>query len=246
MIDPSRCSINIPARREESPPLREVTGTRPSEKASGMLIGHEFTNDFAGIIPAVVPNPGPGTDPKTVRVPDLQAIYKEYFNFVWSTARHLGATADAIDDVVQDVFMVVHSKLSTLQRPESLRSWIYGIIRRTLSDYRRARRIRNAAEAKLGAEIKSNQPSHASPLENTERNAGLELLQRILSELDDPKREIFIMVEILEMTVPEVVQVLAIPLDTGYSRLRKARLYFDEALARHEAQNEKNRQVGQT
>jgi len=211
-----------------------------------MLMRHEFIDDFAGIIPVVVPNPGPVRETRTTRIPELQDIYKEYFNFVWSTARHLGATEDAIDDVVQDVFMVVHSKLSTLQRPESLRSWIYGIIRRTLSDYRRARRIRNAAEARLGAEIKSSQPALASPLERTERNADLELLQRILLELDHPKREIFIMVEILEMTVPEVVQVLAIPLDTGYSRLRKARIYFDEALARHEAQGGKNRPVGQT
>jgi DNA-directed RNA polymerase specialized sigma24 family protein len=54
------------------------------------------------------------------------------------------------------------------------------------------------------------------------------------------------MVEILEMTVPEVVQVLSIPLDTGYSRLRKARLYFDQALARHEAQHGKSRPAGQT
>jgi RNA polymerase sigma-70 factor (ECF subfamily) len=53
-----------------------------------------------------------------------------------------------------------------------------------------------------------------------------------LAELDQPKREVFVMVEVLEMTVPEVALALEIPLNTAYSRLRLARKLFDEALAK--------------
>lgn len=171
-------------------------------------------------------------------VPPFHAIYNQYLDFVWSSAGHLGAGTDVIDDVVQDVFIVVHSKLATLQRPDALRSWIYGIVRRTVSDYRRSRRTRDAAGASLGVQPKSSQPS---PLDMAERNAELELLEDVLSELDEPKREIFVMVEVLEMTVPEVVQALEIPLNTAYSRLRVARQSFEEALARHEASNKEDR-----
>jgi RNA polymerase sigma-70 factor (ECF subfamily) len=73
-----------------------------------------------------------------------------------------------------------------------------------------------------------------------ERNADLELLESVLAELDEPKREVFVMVEVLEMTVPEVVQALEIPLNTAYSRLRMARQSFEEALARHEAHDKEN------
>jgi RNA polymerase sigma-70 factor (ECF subfamily) len=188
-----------------------------------------------------MPNADPGLEISTFPVPTLQTIYKEYFNFVWSSARHLGATGDAIDDVVQDVFIVIHHKLATLQRPEALRSWIYGIVRRTVSDYRRSRRTRDAAGARLGAEFKSSRPSQPSPLELAERSAELELLECVLADLDETKREVFVMVEVLEMTVPEVVQALEIPLNTAYSRLRLARQSFEEALARHEARDEENR-----
>jgi len=174
-------------------------------------------------------------------VPSFPAIYRQYFDFVWSSARHLGAAADAVDDVVQDVFVVIHGRLATLQNPEALRSWIYGIVRRTVSDYRRSRRNRDAAGARLGAELKSTGHSQPSPLDMTERNAELGLLESILAELDEPKREIFVMVEVLEMTVPEVVQALAIPLNTAYSRLRLARKLFEEVLARHEAADGENR-----
>jgi RNA polymerase sigma-70 factor (ECF subfamily) len=180
----------------------------------------------------------PSLSPRSV--PSFLAIYKQYFDFVWSSARHLGATADAVDDVVQDAFIVIHSRLTTLQNPEALRSWIYGIVRRTVSDHRRSRRNRDAAGARLGAELKSIGSSQPSPLDLAERSAELELLESVLAELDEPKREIFVMVEVLEMTVPEVVQSLEIPMNTAYSRLRLARKLFEEALARHEGSREGN------
>ncbi len=167
-------------------------------------------------------------------LPPFRDIYKQYFDFVWSSVRHFGVERDAVDDVVQDVFVVIHSRLATLQRPEALRSWVYGIVRRTASDYRRSRRTRDAARARLGTELKWNQPSRPTPLEMAERNADLNLLESILARLDQPKREIFVMVEILGMTVPEVVQALVIPLSTAYSRLRLARLAFEKAVAERE------------
>jgi RNA polymerase sigma-70 factor (ECF subfamily) len=204
-----------------------------------MMMGSKSTAQA----PAIPSGADPGPDLSAFPVPTLKTIYKEYFDFVWSSARHLGATGDAIDDVVQDVFIVIHHKLATLQRPEALRSWIYGIVRRTVSDYRRSRRTRDAAGARLGAEYKSSRPSQPSPLDMAERNAELELLESVLAELDETKREVFVMVEVLEMTVPEVVQALEIPLNTAYSRLRLARQSFEDALARHEARDEENRKL---
>ena len=191
----------------------------------------------AAILPEADPDPGLSLSP----VPTFQAIYRQYFDFVWSSARHLGAARDAVDDVVQDVFIVIHSKLDTLRRPEALRSWVYGIVRRTVSDYRRSSRTRDTAGARLGAEINSTRPSQPSPLDVAERSAELDLLDSVLAELDEPKREVFVMVEVLEMTVPEVVQSLEIPLNTAYSRLRMARQSFEEALARRQACDEENR-----
>jgi RNA polymerase sigma-70 factor (ECF subfamily) len=201
-----------------------------------MMIGSKSKDDA----PDVLPNGDPDSAHLASAVPTFQAIYKQYFDFVWSSARHLGVPRDAIDDVFQDVFIVIHAKLNTLQRPEALRSWIYGIVRRTVSDYRRSRRTRDAAGARLGAELKSTRASQPSPLDMAERNADLELLESVLAELDEPKREIFVMVEVLEMTVPEVSQALEVPLNTAYSRLRMARQSFEDSLARQEARGEED------
>ncbi len=79
-----------------------------------------------------------------------------------------------------------------------------------------------------------------------EMNAELGLLDRILAGLGEAKREVFVMVEVLGMTVPEVVQALAIPLGTAYSRLRVARLSFEKALADHEALADASRRQART
>lgn len=196
------------------------------------MIGSKSNAPLASILPAETAS--------RAGVSSFPIIFKQYLDFVWSSARHLGAAADAIDDVVQDVFIVVHAKLDTLQRPEALRSWIYGIVRRTVSDHRRSRRTRDAAEARLGVELRAGTPAQPSPLDFAESKADLELLETVLADLDPPKREIFVMVEILEMTVPEVVEALAIPLNTAYSRLRMARESFEAALARNGNRHEES------
>lgn len=160
-------------------------------------------------------------------------VYRQYFDFVWSCARRLGAERTAMDDVVQEVFIVIHTKLHTLERPEALRSWIYGIVRRTVSTHRRAGRTRAAAGLTVGVDV-DVESAAPNPSEQTETNADLELLARLLETLDEPKREVFALVEIEELSVPEAAETLEIPLNTAYSRLRAARRAFEAAVARFE------------
>lgn len=93
-------------------------------------------------------------------MPSFQALYTQYFSFVWASTRRLGVAPDTIDDVVQEVFIVIHSRLHTLQHPEALRSWIYGVVRRTVSTHHRAQRARSSARATAdGHELPSKDPT---------------------------------------------------------------------------------------
>jgi RNA polymerase sigma-70 factor (ECF subfamily) len=139
-----------------------------------------------------------------------------------------------MDDLVQEVFIVIHAKYATLEQPEALRSWIYGVVRRTVSTHRRAKRARPTpgVSACVDAEATSQAPT---PLEEAETNAQLALLQSLLAQLDEPKREVFALVELEELSVPEAAEAIGIPVNTAYSRLRAARQAFEAALARHAA-----------
>ena len=167
----------------------------------------------------------------------FDSIYRQYFDFVWSSVRRLGVDPPAVDDVVQEIFIVIHSRVHTLERPEALRSWIYGVVRRTVSGHHRSRRMREHSGVALAAE--PDVRTHArTPSDLAEQNDQVKLLYSLLEELDEPKRDVFVMAELDELTVPEIAGILEIPLNTAYSRLRAARQAFEEALARRSAVRE--------
>lgn len=164
--------------------------------------------------------------------PSFAAIYRLYFEFVWSSVRSLGVSSEAVDDVVQEVFVVIHSRIHTLQQPDSLRSWVYGVVRRTVSSHRRSRRAHETSGFDLGLFAEMRESGQATPFEETNRNDQVRLLAKLLAELDETKREVFVLAELEEMPVPEIAQALEIPLNTAYSRLRAARQAFEQALNR--------------
>jgi len=172
----------------------------------------------------------------TERVPPFASIYEQYFDFVWASARRLGVSPASMDDIVQDVFIVIHAKIHTLKEPSALRSWIYGIVRRTVSDHHRSQRTRAASGAVLATEPP---PAPPTPFALAERNDRVELLWSLLQTLDPAKREVFLLAEVEQMTVPEIAEILQIPLNTAYSRLRAARIAFEEALARRTGEGER-------
>lgn len=175
----------------------------------------------------------------TVSVPSFADIYKTYFHFVWSITRCLGVDRAEQDDVVQEIFVIIYKRLDTVEQPESLRSWIYGIIRRTACRYHRAKRTRLINTGAMELEPESLQPEWCTPQEIAEQSEQVRLIWSFLEKLDAPKREVFMLTELEEMTAPEIAAAIGVPLNTVYSRLRAARQELDEALQKHHARTHK-------
>jgi len=147
----------------------------------------------------------------------------------------MGVPTDAVDDVVQEIFIVVHGRLHTIERPESLRSWLYGVVRRTVSTYHRGRHARTARESPEPSLEGTASPMQPSPLDLAVMSDEVKLMWRLLGQLDARKREVLILAELEEMAVPEIAEAIDIPLNTAYSRLRAARHDFNEAFLRYRA-----------
>jgi RNA polymerase sigma-70 factor (ECF subfamily) len=175
-----------------------------------------------------------GTAPAAPRLdrvqPTVAEVYDRHAPFVFRVLRGLGVGDDRVDDAVQDVFIVVHRRLGEFEARSSLTTWLYGIARRVASQYRRSAAARREGEADL-----DQVAGGASPYDDARRAQAARLCQEILDELDDDKREVFVLIELEQMSAPDVAQVLAIPVNTVYSRLRLARARFEAALARRMA-----------
>lgn len=165
-------------------------------------------------------------------VPPFSVVYERHFDLVWAAARQLGVEPAAMDDVVQEVFVVIHGRLASLQNVELLRSWVYGVARRVISGYRRAQRSRVASGDRYAEVASWIEPLPPTPHDLTEQAERQRLLLQILSELDEGKREVFVLAEVEGFTAPEMAEALELPLNTVYSRLRLARQAFQQATER--------------
>jgi RNA polymerase sigma-70 factor, ECF subfamily len=177
-----------------------------------------------------------GPTPKSTEVSSFDSIYRQYFDFVWASARRLGIGEESIDDVVQEVFIVIHARVHTLEQPDALRSWIYGVVRRTASGHRRTQRS-TTSNITFNTEVEAAS-LRPTPSDLAEQSDKVRLLYSLLDELEATRREVFMLVELDELSVPEAAELLQIPLNTAYSRLRLARQDFEAAHSRRTARRQ--------
>jgi len=172
----------------------------------------------------------PDSIPASVPRRDLARVYREHVPYVWRSLKHLGVQEADIQDVAHDVFLVVARKLESFEERSSLKTWIYGICLRTAADYRgRAFRRREVLTDELPAFAE-----RSAPAEQERELAGKRQRNRLvelLSGLSDEQREVFVLYEIEELTMREVADILACPLQTAYSRLHAARKCLREAMS---------------
>jgi RNA polymerase sigma-70 factor (ECF subfamily) len=177
------------------------------------------------------------TEDGVLPTPELEAIYDEYFDFVWRSLRRLGVPAGSLEDALQDVFLVVHRRRSDFEQRSSLKTWLFGICLRVASDYARRSRGRPATTELLEV-VDADSPD---PLEQAARSEAVEFLDAQLWALDPDKRAVFILGELEGMSGPEIAEAVGANVNTVMSRLKAARAHFEAAVRRHQARDRRNR-----
>jgi RNA polymerase sigma-70 factor (ECF subfamily) len=156
------------------------------------------------------------------------ALYDAHFAFVWRNLRRLGVAPASLDDAAQDVFLVVHRRLADVPDGDARVPWLFGVVRRVASDHRRT-------VARRGAEPLDDLQLPAAgggPVRDLERVEAARVVHGLLAELDDDKREVFVLAELEELPAPAIAEAVGAPINTVYSRLRAARAAFDKLAAR--------------
>jgi RNA polymerase sigma-70 factor (ECF subfamily) len=180
----------------------------------------------------------PRGEPTLVEVPTFARVYEDYFDFVWCSARRLGVPDATLDDAVQEVFVIVHRRLSEFEGRSSIKTWLFGIVRNVSREARRSIRRKSPHDARPGALADPDLLTAAAdqqPDRLAERSAENRVLHELLDRLDDDKREVFVLAELEQFTIPEIAEAVGCNVNTAYSRLRLARQAFAEAAARYRA-----------
>ena len=172
----------------------------------------------------------------------FDAFYEEHFAFVWRTVRRLGVAPSALDDAVQDVFVVVHRRLSEFEGRSSEKSWLFAIVLHVVRDARRTLRRKPAqlgGVARTGDDVDDMvDMDGASPHDSAAKREAVRQLHAMLEAMPDDRREVFILSELEQMSVPEIALAVGANTNTVSSRLRAARADFERAVARARAGDE--------
>ena len=167
--------------------------------------------------------------PDPSSAPTFSSVYRAHAAFVRRSLRHLDVPAVALDDVLHDVFMIVHRRLGDFDGRTSMRAWLFGIARRIAMHHRRGSARRTRRER--GAPRPAPPPS---PEELVAKREAARWVERFLTSLDSEQRAVFMLCEIEGLPAPEVAAATGTKLNTVYSRLRLARRKFERALEARE------------
>lgn len=184
----------------------------------------------ATVLPGV-PSPSPPPSAPTGSAVDnsdaVAVIYRTHARELWRVLGRLGVAPAAVEDALHDLFIVVQRKLPGFEHRAALSTWLYAIAVRIARRYRE-RQLRHAHAPEQEPVSTDRAPDHA--LQDAE---AVRMLDDLLSQLSEAKREIFVLHEVEELSAPQIAAILEISVNTVYSRLREARKAFTRAHSRH-------------
>ena len=129
---------------------------------------------------------------------------------------------DDADDILQDVFVKLHTRIDTLRDEDRLAAWLYQIARNTIADHYRARGQTIAVPDTLAVEDE--------PFESDASGRIAASLKTMVAGLPDRYREAVTLSELEGLPQHEVARRLGLSLSGAKSRVQRGRGMLREAL----------------
>ena len=163
---------------------------------------------------------------------DLSQAFKDHGRFLARSILRLTGDGPHVEDILQETFIIAHRKQASFESRSSLRTWLYGIASNLCLHHRRSlARELNALE-KAATEPTENLAGPEKAVEAAQNKA---LVEAAMQAIPFKQREIFMLYEIDGMDGPSIAQLVDIPLNTVWSRLRLARETFAKEVRRRRA-----------
>lgn len=177
----------------------------------------------------------------------FEELISRYSNKVFSLASRLTRNPEDAEEVLQDVFVTVHRKISGFEGKSSFSSWLYRVT--VNAAFMKLRKRKQEQTVPLEELVQAAQvvPALKSPESSfvdsqTIRNEMLEALEAAIRKLPDDYRPVFILRDVDGLTSREVSKILDLTVPAVKSRLHRSRLMLRRRLNRffteHRPQNQ--------
>jgi RNA polymerase sigma-70 factor (ECF subfamily) len=173
---------------------------------------------------------GRTTRPTAAQVERFHVLYREHFDFVFRNLRRLGVPSAQLDDAVQDAFLVALRHIDKYEAGSHGKAWLFAIALRVARNYRRTQQRKSSGLVPLQEDGTADRSGEAEPFDQIAKAEAARVLHAFLDSIDEDKRTAFIMMELEQMSAPEIAAALDVNLNTVYARVRAARQAFGRAI----------------
>jgi RNA polymerase sigma-70 factor (ECF subfamily) len=154
---------------------------------------------------------------------DLGQLFDAHAPYLLRVVHRLTGRADLAEDLVQEVFLVAWKRRDELTDPSGIRTWLYRVAVNVVRHRRRSESRYGAVLDRFARIFHRNDRPADEGLERFERG---QRVHATIDKLTDKQREVFVLFELEELDGAEIAEILDIPLNTVWSRLRLARKAF--------------------
>jgi RNA polymerase sigma-70 factor (ECF subfamily) len=150
----------------------------------------------------------------------FEEVYRTFFNHVRNWTCTMGAPPAEREDLVQDVFLIVHRRLPDFDGT-NIAGWLYRITRHRVRDFRRLRWFQLCRRSGPAVELLASLARGPEiELESKQQKA---MLSDLLSKLPEAQRAAFVLFEIDGYSGEEIARLKGVPICTVRGRIQKAR-----------------------
>jgi RNA polymerase sigma-70 factor (ECF subfamily) len=170
---------------------------------------------------------------------EFEQLMREHVPSLYRAAYRWTGAVDRAEDLVQQLLVRLYPRLAELRGLDRVRPWALRVMYRLFVDEHRRERaspvqfgVETAADAEMPAgEDEPWIDPGPGPAELTEQELTQERLMRAWERLSEEHRVVLSLHDIEDYTLPELAQIMDIPLGTLKSRLHRARARLRELLA---------------
>jgi len=150
---------------------------------------------------------------------DVEKIWKKFKDKLKQFILKRVSNEDDAEDILQEVFLKIHSNIETLRDRSKIQSWIYTITRNTVIDYYR----REKPTYELSETLLETLPATEDSFESNVTGELNQCVKILLNYLPDKYREALLLTEYKGLILKEMGDQLGLSLSGAKSRVRRAR-----------------------
>ena len=157
---------------------------------------------------------------------NTETIWREFSHNLKLYISRRMSDPDAADDILQEVFFKIHSRIDTLKDNTKIRGWVYRITRNTIIDYYRKQKLDSDDVQEIDSiPVYDDEKPEKSPAQEVEDG-----LRGMVDALPDKYQQALDLVEFQGLSQTGLAKKLGISVSGAKSRVQRGRQMLKDCL----------------